>query len=271
MKIFHLARQVYLATGILLTSLSARAAVYNWINTSGGNWSAAANWSPSQVPGPADTAVITAAGNYTVSLDINAAVAGLTLGTSGGGTVQTFSAGNQTFTVNGPIQVSPQGQFQLNGGGLAGASVLSGALTWSTGNISGALTLTNSAVLNIVPGGTAGFNGLILTNYGTVNWSNATIYSLNKANAQIYNYGTWNAQSGGQFQGGYNGGTTLFVNTGSFVVSNGGGTSQLDVNVLFTNTGAVFVNGGTLDINGGGSSSGGVLTTTNGGTLNLSG
>src|SRR5277367_3346663 len=172
-----------LAACILSASLnSARAGVYNWISNTGGNWSDAANWNPSQVPGPNDTAVITATGNYTVALDVSASVAGLTLGATGAGTVQTFSTGNQTITINGPIQVTPQGQFELNGGAFAGTSVLSGAITWSGGSMSGALTLTNSGVLNIVAGGGNGLKGLIMTNYGTVNWTNTTIYSYGPNN-----------------------------------------------------------------------------------------
>ena len=58
--------------------------------------------------------------------------------------------------------------------------------------------MANSA-LNIVSGGGDGFYGLVLTNYGTVNWANTTIYGSGGANAQIYNYGVWNAQTDNTF------------------------------------------------------------------------
>ena len=48
---------------------TACASAINWTNIAGGNWSVAANWSPNQVPGSADDAVITNAGTYTVTLD----------------------------------------------------------------------------------------------------------------------------------------------------------------------------------------------------------
>ena len=102
--------------------------------------------------------------------------------------------------------------------------------------------------------------GLRLTNFGTVNWSNTTIYSYGPNNAQIYNYGTWNAQSGNQFLGGYGGGASLFENFGSLVCSSTNGPATLDGNVIFTNTGAIASDNGVLQLNGGGSSSGGVLT-----------
>ena len=38
-----------------------------WTNTLGGNWNVAANWNPNIVPAAGDTAVITNAGNYTLS------------------------------------------------------------------------------------------------------------------------------------------------------------------------------------------------------------
>lgn len=39
-----------------------------WINPAGGSWHNAANWSPARVPGPADTALFTLPGAYTVTL-----------------------------------------------------------------------------------------------------------------------------------------------------------------------------------------------------------
>ena len=69
------------------------------------------------------------------------------------------------------------------------------------------MTIASNGVLNIVPGGGYGLDSLILTNYGTVNWTNTTIYDINTNNSQIYNYGVWDAQSDSLFVGGYYGGT----------------------------------------------------------------
>lgn len=63
-----------------LVALPARAERVVWINTNGGNWSVAANWSPNQVPGASDDAVITNDGTYTVVLNVKAAPGSLTLG-----------------------------------------------------------------------------------------------------------------------------------------------------------------------------------------------
>ena len=148
------------------------AATINWTNAASGGWNTATNWNPNSVPSTNDTAIITNAGNYSVTLDVSPTVAGLILGASSGSTTQSFFMGGQTLTVNGPIQVNSQGQFNLNGGALAGTNVLTGTLTWSGGSMSGTMTLATNSVLNIVAGGGDGFNGLVLTNYGTVNWTN---------------------------------------------------------------------------------------------------
>src|SRR6266852_7504802 len=54
--------------------MTAAAATISWTNSSGGNWSAATNWTPNQVPGPADNALITTNGTYAVTLDVGATI-----------------------------------------------------------------------------------------------------------------------------------------------------------------------------------------------------
>ena len=117
------------------------------------------------------------------------------------------------------------------------------------GGVWPASTIPTNSVLNIVAGGGDGFNGLVLTNYGTVNWTNTPLYGISGRNAQIYNYGLWNAQSDNTFTGAYNGGPpTLFDNFGTFLKSGNTGVTTLDSGVVFNNTGTVNVQSGTLDI-----------------------
>ncbi|MGA3269239.1 MAG: hypothetical protein ABSE16_20780, partial [Verrucomicrobiota bacterium] len=259
---------VVLLAGMLLSG-PLQAAQIVWTNTSGGNWNNTDNWSPNQVPSTNDTAVITVAGTYSVTLDVSPTVAGLDLGASTGGTSQILVWAGFTLTVNGPIQVSSNGQLNLSSGALAGTNVLQGTLIWSGGSLAGVLTLASNSVLNIVAGGGDGFNGSVLTNYGTVNWTNTPLYGISGNNAQIYNYGLWNAQSDNTFTGGNIGGTSLFDNFGTFTKSGNTGTTILDSAVVFNNTGTVAVESGTLDVNGGGTSSGGNLTTSGTGILNF--
>ena len=252
-----------------LAHLPASASTISWTNTSGGNWNSPANWSPNQVPAGTDTAVITAPGNYAVSLNSSPTIAGLTLGAASGATTQTLFTAGQSLTVNGAIQLSPQGQFMLNGGGLAGKSVFTGKLTWTGGSLSGQLTLATNSALNILTGGGNGFNGLILTNFGTVTWTNTTLFGLNGTNVQIFNYGTWNALSDNTFAGGYNNAITTFNNFGTFLKSGGTGVTTLDGTVVFNNSGLVEVDKGTLNLNGGGTNNGGNLVTLPGAALNF--
>jgi hypothetical protein len=171
-------------------------------------------------------------------------------------------------TVNGVLTAS---NLQLVNGTLEGTNVIVGTLTWSGGSLAGALTLASNSVMNIVAGGGDGFNGLVLTNYGTVNWTNATLYGVSGNNAQIYNYGLWNAQSDDTFQGGFNGGTSWFNNFGTFLKSGNSGGTIFDVNVVFNNTGIVRVQSGTLGLHGGGAGSDGNFTTASGGNINIYG
>src|SRR5512138_1463664 len=83
------------------------AAVINWTNTNNGNWSVPANWNPNQVPTTNDTAVIANAGTFTVTLNIDAAIAGLIVGGESG--TQTVNLAGQTLTLNGSGTIGARG------------------------------------------------------------------------------------------------------------------------------------------------------------------
>ena len=117
--------------------MPSRASSINWVSTGGGSWNNPFNWNPIQVPGSERLYLVmssTIAGNYSVTLDVVAQrVAGLILGAGGGATTQGFFTAGQTLTVNGLIQVNAQGQFNFNGGVLAGT-----------------MTVASNSVMNIV-------------------------------------------------------------------------------------------------------------------------
>ena len=136
------------------------------------------------------------------------------------------------------------------GGATFGGTIV-GTLGWDGGSLSGVMTLASNSVFNIVAGGGYGFNGLVLTNYGTVNWMNTTLYGVSGHNAQIYNYGLWNAQSDNTFVGNYNAGPpTLFDNFGTFRKSGNTGVTTLDGNVVFNNTGTLDSQVGNISLQG---------------------
>ena len=129
-----------IAAFALLCALPAGATSYTWSNAVGGSWSAAANWSPSGVPAAGDAVTLpNLGGGYAVTLDANASIAALTLGS--GATLQMASADSLTYTgtslhndgtiVIGPtlansffiantsdtLQIAGAGEIQLQGQG----------------------------------------------------------------------------------------------------------------------------------------------------------
>ena len=149
----------------------ASATTVTWVNPEGGNWSQATNWSPTQVPGSADTAVINIDGNYTVTLDVAASVTNLVLGAPGNLNTQTFSMNGQTLSLAGQATVNRSGQFNANGGNLAGMYACAGAMNWSDGQLNpgSSITIAINGVLTINLSTTLQMYG-VLTNAGTVNW-----------------------------------------------------------------------------------------------------
>jgi len=100
---------------LLLASLPAmtvaHAATIIWTNTAGGNWSGTNNWSPNQVPGSNDTANVTVAGTYAITLDANANLETLALGGAVSG-VQTLQASGFTLVATNAA-VNPGGILGL--------------------------------------------------------------------------------------------------------------------------------------------------------------
>jgi hypothetical protein len=226
-----------------------------WVNTSGGNWSDDANWDPQHAPGASDTAIITSAGNYTVTLDVSTTVAGLVLGTTNAGSTQILSINGQTFTLSGLAVVNSSGQFDLSSGTFegdtnSGGAIFDGTLTCSGGTLSGVLTFASNAVVNLIQAFSmpVAFNTLVLTNLGTVNWVNT---DLQGTSAQIFNYGLWEAQTNNTFFGG-NGGTTF--NNFCVLRKSGGdrdsGSTDFDSQTTFNNPGTVDCQVGQLAIGG---------------------
>ena len=162
-------------------------------------------------------------------------------------------------TINGVLVAS---NLNFSSGTLSGTNVLEGTLTWSGGSLAGILTVDSNSVLNIVQGGGDGLDGLTLTNYGTVNWTNTTIYAFTTNDTEIYNYGLWDAQSDNDFAGGAGGAITVFDNFGIFRKSGNTGATELDGNVDFNNVGTVEAQSGTISL--------GENTSLEAGTLNFS-
>jgi len=143
---------------------TVRPATITWTNTSGGNWSDAANWSPNQLPTNNDSVLITIPGSYSVTLDVSGVATNLTLGAGGG------AAGVQTLVASNMLTV-----YSL-------ALVTAGGVLNSSGDdagFSGAMTIANGGVLNLAAGYdnfTYTANPLIVTSGGMVSAGGSPLY-----------------------------------------------------------------------------------------------
>jgi len=258
----------------------------SWRAAVSGNWSQASNWNP-HAPGTGDTAIIDATGsNYTVTLDVNPTIAGFTLNSANA----TFSASGQTFTVNGPANVS------------------AGTLLWRSSTWTGTGTLTNAASMvaqgsslvssTFAQNGTlwvqgsnvgqhatltaaSGFNnaGAIRLESIDQTWaSNLTMTSGTLTNmptgvinanagsgggrtisANLTNNGTVNLNTGSTALAG------VFTNTAGFNIPATGAVTMNGSSQAFNQNGGTFSNAGSLSL------SLGAVFTQNGGTLNNTG
>ncbi len=241
-------------SSILLAGLFAagisRAEIISWTNTAGGSWSANANWSPNRAPAAGDTAVVTNAGTYTVSLSIDPVIAGLVVGGESG--TQTLATASRTLTLNGEGSVAARGRLLLSGGALSGTNLirLSGGMTWQSGYVDTNTILTVSPGANITlasAGNSAKTLYGTITNGGTVTWQlygnlviGGSFHNLSGAlfDAQVENRSIVKA-----------GDYARFVNAGTFRKSAGNG--ETVCNVPLSNCGTLDVQSGTLTFSGG--------------------
>jgi hypothetical protein len=139
--------------------------VREWIAAGSGNWDDEANWSDSQVPGAGDVAMITASGDYTVTLGGDVEVEALVLG-AGSGTQMLDTNGNQLqFTTGGLYDGAElvitdetiiRGEFAWTGGIMSGSGtvvVQSGAELHAVGNpLDLRVDLDNSGTITVATG-----------------------------------------------------------------------------------------------------------------------
>jgi hypothetical protein len=215
---FHVGRSAAFFA-LLVTALSLRGADITWINGAGGDWNTAANWSPGQVPGPADKAIL--ALGVTVSVNVNTAVSNV----------------------------------DLSSGALSGAGTLtvSGTLNWTGGAMggSGSIVISNGAALAISGNSDKTFSQRTINNAGTLSWSGTG--NLNSGNAATINNqvgGLFDLQSDQAWIYNQGGNLPMLNNAGTFRKSGGTGTSTLQATA--TNSGTLALLSGTVTMGGSG-------------------
>src|SRR5207237_10244678 len=121
-------------------------------------------------------AYITNSGTYAVTVDINATMAHLLAGGSGG--TQTIAVPSQTLTLNGASSLETNTVFNLSGGVLDGTGELmaKGVFAWSAGTMDslaggGKTIFTNSASVSLSSGNLKTLYRRTIVTYTTVNWS----------------------------------------------------------------------------------------------------
>ncbi|MFN8178071.1 MAG: FlgD immunoglobulin-like domain containing protein [bacterium] len=134
----------------LLTTVVAADAHASITSIASGSWSAPATWSGGTVPTGADT--VTIADGHTVTIDVAAVCAGLTVGQGTSGVLQFEATTARTLTVSGNVTIAAGGTLQSAATGTVTTHVLSLA-----GN------LTNDGTLEFSTNGNAAGAGIIFT------------------------------------------------------------------------------------------------------------
>src|SRR6516162_5886831 len=258
--------------------------IIHWRTGTSGDWSQGSNWIGGVAPGAGDDAFVDASGTYTVTISTAISTNSLTLNASGA-TVTETAAGS--LTLAGALNLEA-GTFQLNsgttsvggftqtGGELAGtgtvtvsgATELSGGImeggsaSLRQGNLvaQGALTIT--AAGNGV--GAALDGGWTLTAEGTTTWTSGNIYfgppfagTIGGTNTLVNAAGaTFDDQNTANYNIIQQAGSGVFDNAGLFDKTAASGASTTTIGTAFNNSGILEVDAGTVDLIGGGTSTG---------------
>jgi hypothetical protein len=238
---------LFLLLALLLSPaavMPGRASTILWTNTAGGSWSVADNWSPNQVPGAPDTAIIPIAATNGVTLDTTATVQNLVID---GGNLGTLGYSYDTLTVNGQIDWTNGtiGCLLTNNGAmiLAGTDGVDYTLAYPLYNAGTFRLLSGNLLINY-----CGYN-----NGALINLPGALLDIQSDASIDISsnNFGLC---------------TPTFSNEGTIRKSGGTGTNR--IYAPLSSTGTVDVQTGTISFNGGGDLNG-TLQTEGTGTLVL--
>jgi hypothetical protein len=234
------------ALGLAAAALTAPAATINWTNTASGSWGASTNWSPRQVPGAGDTAVVAvnAGSKVEVRLDADVTVAGLTMS----GSAHALRINGYQLILNGPATLGSGQEIDLDAGALTGSAaawVNGGVISWTGGQVSGPLNIgaTASLVLTGSQGSAYNLAGTI-TNAGKFQLASGDAYFrqgrlVNLAGAEVALLGSssiWNLGAG----------TESITNLGTLRKYSGTGT-----NIAAGSVAVPVYNAGTVDVESG--------------------
>ncbi|MCV2370278.1 beta strand repeat-containing protein [Roseateles oligotrophus] len=238
----------------LFGAASVSAATVTWVGGSEGRWNLPSNWSGNALPTSFDDVLL---GSSSVSIEGPQAAASL-IGT---GRVRINQA-SASLTLSGPAELGSL-ELELGSFNSQGSTRISGRFLWEEGVLSGA---GSTLVLGPSQLGSGLFERRSLSGGHTLTLAGNTVQGGNhgqdiSGGSRIVNQATWTDQASGNIDFGSlqssTGPTNHFDNQGSFIKSAGFTTTFID-GVAFNNSGRVDVNGGTLRLLGGGSSTGSI-------------
>ena len=196
-------------------AVDSRGASFTWTGSVSSDWFNPSNWSPTGVPGGADSATIN----------------------------------NASPTIGSATNI---GTLNFNNGTLsaAGSLTVSNALNWTGGSAGGKIIIAPGATLNFTTGaGKTLLTSAVLINNGTVVWNGG---QLSLGNGTIVtNNGAWAAETDDSAPQYAYQGAAAFYNNGTFVKSPTTGTTTFNGGVVFANLGTVEVQTGTINFAGG--------------------
>jgi hypothetical protein len=219
-------------------------------------------------------------GGGAFTLDATSSISGAGTVSVNGGTVDmggAFAVTSPTQVTGGTLNVNSSattGTLDVSGGTLGGSGVLavSGAMSWTGGNLSGSGGTTrvlSSGSLHISPATTVNLEGYTLELAGTGTWTGtASMNSGLGAVLRVLGGATLDIQ--GDPTVAYNlGGTATALNVLGILTRTTSGNAAV-LNVAVNDSGTVSVQSGSLQLGGGGASSGS-FTAASGATLDFSG
>ena len=201
---------LFIALALVLPRASAGAATFTWTGASAHpeNWYNVTNWSPYGVPGGGDTIIV--------------------------------PSGNAPF---------PGGAYTdvwLTGGNLEGQLTLAGTLSWTSGSVSGTLTVTEAGTIEVSEGATKAIHGS-LQNAGRINLNADTTLAISPSGTLVNLPGGVVESQGNNGIGGYIWGWNYGTMNNQGLLRKTGGTNT-GVAVRFYNSGTLQAVAGTLEV-----------------------
>ncbi len=240
-----------LTLGLFIGTATTQATTYVWTKPAGGIWSDPTSWNPSGVPGPSDTASLTASGSlgfganpaYTITLTNNGIANSLVLEVhSSSNQTVTLNAGTNSLSLIKPGTSSPVALY------IGHSSSSQNTLYLSSSTSAGAgLFITNAASLRATIGD-EGTGVMIVTN-GFVQVGDASV-----TNNQLVLGNNSASSSEGTLV--LSGSSVLWSNNGAILIGN---LSSASGNSVVISNSAVMTCGGVLSVGGAGSSGNSIL------------